>query len=158
VNSISYHRTEDLLAAASDDETIHIFDTAQGLIKGKTLSQKYGCACVTWTHSSYTLLFASNKVRPGGSRLQAIAARRQACIKAASDVYLLHQAALLAMPGLPKGLHPSVHDNKHGSAPTCDGKKPGSRRQLVANHLSPGPPAARHQHPPPSPLAAVTGG
>lgn len=76
VNSISYHRTEDLLAAASDDDTIHIFDTAQGLIKGKTPSKKYGCACVTWTHSPYTLVFASNKVGHGSCRLQAVAAKQ----------------------------------------------------------------------------------
>jgi WD40 repeat protein len=62
INSISYHRTEDLLVTASDDDTVQVIDTAMAQKKGSTPSKKYGCSCITWTHSPYSVVYASNKV------------------------------------------------------------------------------------------------
>ena len=65
LNSLSFHRSHDLLAVATDDDEIHVFDIASGApARAAPLPcRKYGAACVSWTHTPGDLLHASTKVR-----------------------------------------------------------------------------------------------
>ena len=64
VNSLDFHRrgvgiaAEDLLAAAWDDGALMVVDTARGKAV-VTLTSKYGCRAVRFTHHPKALLYAS---------------------------------------------------------------------------------------------------
>jgi COMPASS component SWD2 len=62
VNSIDFHRTHDLLVSAGDDDTLHVYDTAEGRHVASIPSNKYGCQNVVWTHAPDKIVFASHKV------------------------------------------------------------------------------------------------
>lgn len=61
VNSLDFHRTEDLLVTSSDDDTLHIYNSATGTLKDTVLCKKYGCQHVAFTHHTASILHASNK-------------------------------------------------------------------------------------------------
>ncbi|KAF8065536.1 wdr82 [Scenedesmus sp. PABB004] len=61
INSLDFHRSRDLLITASDDDSLHIYDTAEGRLLHTVGSHKYGARCVTWQHSSDHVVIASNK-------------------------------------------------------------------------------------------------
>jgi WD40 repeat protein len=67
VNSIDFHRNHDLLVSAGDDDTIHVYDTAEGRHVASIPSNKYGCQNIVWTHAPDKVVFASNKVSTGSS-------------------------------------------------------------------------------------------
>eukprot|EP00803_Ostreobium_quekettii_P002399 evm.model.scf_415.6 EVM.evm.TU.scf_415.6 scf_415:43971-46482(-) len=61
INSLDFHRTVDLLVTASDDDSIHLYNTDTGT-QTKTLhSRKYGCQQICFTHHENAVLTASNK-------------------------------------------------------------------------------------------------
>ena len=62
INSLAFHRTEDLLVTAGDDDTLHVYNTASGILQDTLHSRKYGCQSVTFTHHHNAVLYASNKV------------------------------------------------------------------------------------------------
>lgn len=61
VNSISFHRTEDLLVSASNDDLIKIYDTSRGKELGTLRSKKYGAANVCYTHDPQSVVYSSTK-------------------------------------------------------------------------------------------------
>lgn len=68
INSISFHRTADLLVTASDDDSIRVYNTQSGTQDRLLLSKKYGCANITYTHDPFSVITSSNKVRQGSNR------------------------------------------------------------------------------------------
>lgn len=71
VNSLSFHRVEDRLVTATDDDGIRLYDTARGTETHMPTAQagepvwsrKYGVANICFTHDPYSVLYSSNKVR-----------------------------------------------------------------------------------------------
>lgn len=77
INSLDFHRTHDLLLAASDDDAISIVNTQTAEVKQRLLSKKYGVANCCFTHDPSSVIYSSNKVRwRGGGRQQEAAAGR----------------------------------------------------------------------------------
>lgn len=68
VNSLDFHRSEDLLVTSSDDDLLHIYNTASGTLQEKLSSKKYGCHSAVFTHHSASILHASNKVKGNSVR------------------------------------------------------------------------------------------
>lgn len=62
INSIDFHRLEDLLVTASEDDSINVYDTSRGSLVKTLHSKKYGVANVKFTHSHHAVLYASSKV------------------------------------------------------------------------------------------------
>ncbi|KAI8468786.1 MAG: histone H3 methyltransferase complex and RNA cleavage factor II complex, subunit SWD2 [Monoraphidium minutum] len=54
MNSLSFHRTRDLLVAATDDDALYVYDIESGepARSQPVFCRKYGAQCVTWTHSA----------------------------------------------------------------------------------------------------------
>ena len=68
INSLDFHRTEDLLVTASDDDSIHLYNTSAGEHLGHPLfSKKYGVSHVRFTHHRNSVVYASTKVRGRGT-------------------------------------------------------------------------------------------
>ena len=49
-------------AEAGDDDALHLYRTNTGALLKTLYSKKYGCSCVTFTHASQAVVYAS-KVR-----------------------------------------------------------------------------------------------
>mmetsp|Transcript_26980 Transcript_26980/g.58990 ORF Transcript_26980/g.58990 Transcript_26980/m.58990 type:complete len:322 (-) Transcript_26980:297-1262(-) len=62
VNSIDFHRTEDVLITGSDDDSIRLYDTATGQPTEVLYSKKYGVQNICFTHLSSHALYATRKV------------------------------------------------------------------------------------------------
>ncbi len=64
INSLDFHRTENLLVTASDDDSIHLYNTSAGEHVGHPLfSKKYGVSHIRFTHHRNSVIYASTKVR-----------------------------------------------------------------------------------------------
>jgi WD40 repeat protein len=63
INSIDFHRVEDILVTGSTDDTIHVYNIANGALRSTLLSRKYGVSHINCTHNTNAVLFASAKVR-----------------------------------------------------------------------------------------------
>jgi COMPASS component SWD2 len=61
INSISFHRTEDLLVSASNDDAIRIYDTNRGKELNTLQSKKYGVANICYTHDPASVVYSSTK-------------------------------------------------------------------------------------------------
>eukprot|EP00884_Botryococcus_braunii_P000796 jgi/Botrbrau1/10717/Bobra.357_1s0019.1 len=61
INSIDFHRVEDLLFTASSDDTIHVYNIQTGALRSTLLSRKYGVCHINTTHHVNAVLFASCK-------------------------------------------------------------------------------------------------
>lgn len=59
INSMDFHRTEDFLVTASDDESIRLYDTANATLLKTIHSRKYGVSQICYTHHTSAVLFAS---------------------------------------------------------------------------------------------------
>ena len=62
VNSISFHRTHDLLVTASNDDAIRVYDTYNGLESKTVYSKKYGVANICFAHDPHSVIYSSTKV------------------------------------------------------------------------------------------------
>jgi WD40 repeat protein len=62
INSIDFHRTEDLLVMGCDNDSIHMFNTATGTVGSTLHSKKYGVQNICFTHHPHNVVYASNKV------------------------------------------------------------------------------------------------
>jgi COMPASS component SWD2 len=70
INSLDFHRTEDLLVSAADDDAIKVYNTQTGHVQKTLLSKKYGVANIAFTHDPNSVIYSSNKVRrPAGAPL-----------------------------------------------------------------------------------------
>lgn len=63
INSLDFHRTEDMLVTAGEDDSIHLYNTNTGLSQKTLYSKKHGIHCVTFTHHPNSIVYASNKVQ-----------------------------------------------------------------------------------------------
>ena len=63
INSISFHRSDDLLVSASNNDTIRIYDTYRGQEINALQSKKYGVANICYTHDPQSVIYSSTKVR-----------------------------------------------------------------------------------------------
>ncbi len=61
VNSISFHRAEDLLVSASNDDIIRIYDTNRGMELNSLQSKKYGVGNICYTHDPQSVVYSSTK-------------------------------------------------------------------------------------------------
>ena len=70
INSLDFHRREDLLVTAGDDDSIHLYNTTSGTQQKTVFSRKYGVAHITFTHHPQSIVYASNKVSAAAEVLQ----------------------------------------------------------------------------------------
>ncbi|GAB4813270.1 hypothetical protein N2152v2_000316 [Parachlorella kessleri] len=61
INSLDFHRTEDLLVTASDDDVIEVYNTQTATVTQRLLSKKYGVANCVFTHDPNSVIYSSNK-------------------------------------------------------------------------------------------------
>lgn len=80
INSIDYHRTEDLLVTGADDDSIHVYDTQTGQLKKTVVSRKYGVSSVAFTHHGNAVLFASTK-SSGDQALRYLSLHDNKCVQ-----------------------------------------------------------------------------
>ncbi|KAH7387381.1 hypothetical protein KP509_16G020200 [Ceratopteris richardii] len=59
INSLDFHRTEDLLVTASDDESIRLYNIANATMTKMVHSKKYGVSQICFTHHVNAVLYAS---------------------------------------------------------------------------------------------------
>lgn len=67
VNSLDFHRTEDRLVTASDDESIRLYDTTNATLLKIIHSKKYGADQITFTHHPSAVLYSSKNGWDGKS-------------------------------------------------------------------------------------------
>lgn len=68
INSLDFHRSEDLLVSASDDDAIKVYNTQTAQVEKVLLSKKYGVANIAFTHHPDSVIYSSTKVRDGNVR------------------------------------------------------------------------------------------
>ena len=59
VNSLDFHRSEDALVTAADDDSVALWSTESGELNKTVPAKKYGASCVTCTHHRDAVLTAS---------------------------------------------------------------------------------------------------
>ena len=65
VNSIDFHRSEDLLVTAGEDDAIRLYNTQTGMEIKHLFSKKHGVCNLCYTHAPQAVVHASNKVCSG---------------------------------------------------------------------------------------------
>lgn len=65
INSLDFHRSEDLLVTAGDDDAIRLYNTQNGTEVKQLYSKKYGVCNICYTHAPQAVVYASNKVHAG---------------------------------------------------------------------------------------------
>ena len=61
INSLDFHRVEDLLVTAGDDDSIRTYNTLTGQNSKVLFSKKYGVAHIRFTHDPQSVIYASTK-------------------------------------------------------------------------------------------------
>lgn len=61
VNSLDFHRTEDLLITASDDDSIRLYNTCTGERGEVLFSKKYGVQNINFTHHPSHVVYATRR-------------------------------------------------------------------------------------------------
>ncbi|EEH60425.1 COMPASS/Set1C complex protein [Micromonas pusilla CCMP1545] len=69
INSLDFHHTEDVMVTVGDDDALHLYRTNTGQLLKTLYSKKYGCSCVTFTHASQAVVYAS-KVKTASAQPQ----------------------------------------------------------------------------------------
>eukprot|EP00898_Chlorokybus_atmophyticus_P005690 jgi/Chlat1/6121/Chrsp409S05658 len=59
ITSLDFHRTEDFLVTTSEDESIHLYNTASGKLVKTVFSKKYGADNIRFTHHSSSVICSS---------------------------------------------------------------------------------------------------
>ena len=62
VNSVDFHRSEDLLVTAGEDDAIRLYNTQSGVEIKHLFSKKHGVCNLCYTHAPQAVVHASNKV------------------------------------------------------------------------------------------------
>lgn len=62
INSLDFHRSEDLLVTAGDDDAIRLYNTQNGTEVKQLYSKKHGVCNICYTHAPQAVVYASNKV------------------------------------------------------------------------------------------------
>jgi len=63
INSLDFHRREDLLVTAGDDDSVHLYNIQSGTMDKTVFSRKYGVSHIRFTHHPQSVVYASNKVQ-----------------------------------------------------------------------------------------------
>lgn len=66
INSLDFHRREDLLVTAGEDDSVHLYNINSGTVEKTVFSRKYGVAHIRFTHHPYSVVYASNKASAPG--------------------------------------------------------------------------------------------
>lgn len=61
INSLDFHRREDLLVTAGEDDSVHLYNISSGTVDKTVFSRKYGVAHIRFTHHPLSVVYASNK-------------------------------------------------------------------------------------------------
>lgn len=61
VNSVDFHRSEDLLVTAGEDDAIRLYNTQSGVEIKHLFSKKHGVCNLCYTHAPQAVVHASNK-------------------------------------------------------------------------------------------------
>mmetsp|Transcript_12984 Transcript_12984/g.39285 ORF Transcript_12984/g.39285 Transcript_12984/m.39285 type:complete len:364 (-) Transcript_12984:451-1542(-) len=61
INSLAFHRSEDLMVTAGDDDSIHLYNLLSGSMEKVLMSKKHGVAHVAFTHHPQNVVYASRK-------------------------------------------------------------------------------------------------
>jgi hypothetical protein len=67
VNSLDFHRTEELLVVASDDDSLRLYDLQSGTLLKTLLARAAGARLVTFTHAPSCVLTAAGGRRGSGT-------------------------------------------------------------------------------------------
>lgn len=59
INSLDFHRTNNYLVTASDDESIRLFDTGNATLQKTIYSKKYGVDLICFTNHATSVLYSS---------------------------------------------------------------------------------------------------
>ena len=62
VNALDFHRSEELLVTAGDDDSIRTYNTLTGEPIKSVYSRKYGVANICFTHDPTSVIYTSTKV------------------------------------------------------------------------------------------------
>ncbi|CAL5218819.1 g548 [Coccomyxa viridis] len=68
VNSLDFHRSEEVLITAGDDDSIRTYNTLTGEPTKSVYSRKYGVANICCTHDPMSVIYTSTKGRDHGIR------------------------------------------------------------------------------------------
>lgn len=61
INSLDFHRREDLLVTAGEDDSVHLYNINSGTVEKTVYSRKYGVSHIRFTHHPQSVVYASNK-------------------------------------------------------------------------------------------------
>ncbi|BDA44001.1 WD repeat-containing protein 82 [Coccomyxa sp. Obi] len=61
INSLDFHKSEDLLVTAGEDDSIRTYNTQSGTSSKVLFSKKYGVAHICFTHDPQSVIYASTK-------------------------------------------------------------------------------------------------
>ncbi|KAJ9533442.1 hypothetical protein QJQ45_026480 [Haematococcus lacustris] len=75
INSLDFHRTEDILVTASDDDSIRVYNTASGFLADTLYSRKYGVSNLCVTHAQSCAIYSTRKSPVSSSDLSWYALR-----------------------------------------------------------------------------------
>ncbi|EIE25790.1 histone H3 methyltransferase complex and RNA cleavage factor II complex, subunit SWD2 [Coccomyxa subellipsoidea C-169] len=67
INSLDFHRSEDLLVTAGEDDSIRTYNTQSGTSSKVLFSKKYGVSHICFTHDPQSVIYASTKFCLQGS-------------------------------------------------------------------------------------------
>lgn len=59
INSIDFYHDGELMVSASDDESVHVYNTVSGEMQKVVLSKKYGVDQIRFTHAKDAVICAS---------------------------------------------------------------------------------------------------
>jgi COMPASS component SWD2 len=59
INSLDFHKDGELLVTASDDESLHVYNSSSGRLDRTVLSKKYGVDLIRFTHHPNSVICAS---------------------------------------------------------------------------------------------------
>ena len=62
VNSLDFHRSEEVLVTAGDDDSIRTYNTLTGQPTKSVYSKKYGAGNICCTHDPMSVIYTSTKV------------------------------------------------------------------------------------------------
>lgn len=98
INSLAFHRSEDLMVTAGEDDSIHLYNLLSGSMEKVLMSKKHGVAHVAFTHHPQNVVYASRKVgRPiGPANKVACLCRLRTAHRSNSRMHCRHSAHLVS--------------------------------------------------------------
>ena len=110
INSLDFHRSEDLLVTAGDDDAIRLYNTQNGTEVKQLFSKKHGVCNICYTHAPQAVVYASNKVKERYARIAALHAL-SSCTMLIIAAKQVHDSAMQGNENTLRYL--SLHDNRY---------------------------------------------